>query len=93
MKLAITHRSGQLRAIHVPQPQDEAIRDVLRAREDAVEARRRSRQQLNSFCLRHGRSYTKSKWTQVHRRWLSDQIFELAGDHPSLKLRMASRAA
>ena len=54
-KLATSHRSGQLRAIHVPEPQDEAMRDLVRAREDAVEARRRERQHLNSFCLRHGR--------------------------------------
>src|SRR5262245_55037187 len=53
--LATTHRSGQLRAIYVPEPADEAVRDLLRAREDAVYARRVARQQLNSFMLRHGR--------------------------------------
>ncbi len=76
--LATTHRSGQLRAIYVPAPADEAVRDLVRAREDAVHARRVARQQLNSFLLRHGRHYTKQKWTAAHRRWLSDELFELA---------------
>jgi transposase len=91
-KLATSHRSGQLRAIHVPEPQDEAMRDVVRAREDAVEARRRERQHLNSFCLRHGRSYTKKKWTEVHRRWLSDQIFELAAERVTFEEYIAAIA-
>jgi transposase len=78
--LATSHRAGQLRAIYVPEPGDEAIRDVVRAREDALYARRQARQQLNSFLLRHGRRYTKSKWTIAHRRWLSDQIFDLAAE-------------
>lgn len=76
-KLATTHRSGELRPIHVPEPADEAIRDLLRAREAALHARRVARQHLNSFVLRHGRHYTKPKWTAPHRRWLSDQLFEL----------------
>jgi transposase len=76
-KLACTHRAGQLRPIHVPEPADEAMRDLVRAREDAVERGRKARQQLNSFLLRHGRRYTRHKWTAVHRRWLSDLIFDL----------------
>jgi len=79
--LATTHRSGQLRPIYVPEPDDEAMRALLRAREAAVHARRIARQQLNSFLLRHGRHYTKAKWTVPHRRWLSDQLFEVATEH------------
>jgi transposase len=79
-KLATTHRSGELRAIYVPEPGDEAVRDLVRAREDAVYARRIARQQLNSFLLRHGRHYTKAKWTAPHRGWLADQLFELAAE-------------
>ena len=79
-KLACTHRAGQLRPIYVPAPADEAMRDLVRAREDSVERGRKARQQLNSFLLRHGRRYTRHKWTAVHRRWLSDLIFDLPAD-------------
>lgn len=91
-KLATSHRSGQLRAIHVPEPHDEAMRDLLRAREDALDARRRERQHLNSFCLRHGRSYTRTKWTMPHRGWLADQIFELAAQRVTFEEYIASIA-
>ena len=46
--LALQHRAGALRAIYVPEPEDEAIRDLVRGREDAVHNRRRPRQRLNS---------------------------------------------
>jgi transposase len=79
-KLACTHRAGQLRPIYVPAPADEAMRDLVRAREDSVERGRKARQQLNSFLLRHGRRYTRHKWTAIHRRWLADLIFDLAAE-------------
>ena len=47
--LAVQHRAGALRAIYVPGPEDEAMRDLVRAREDAVHNRRRARQRINSF--------------------------------------------
>jgi transposase len=51
----------------------------VRARHSAMEAVRRSRQQLLSFLLRHGRIYpTKRHWTRGHRRWLAEQRFEHA---------------
>ena len=75
--LAVQHRAGALRAIYVPEPEDEATRDLVRAREDAVHNRRRARQRLNSFMLRHGRHYAgKKRWSQAHRRWLAAQSFE-----------------
>jgi transposase len=54
--LARLHRAGELVPIVVPEPQDEAIRDLVRAREDAVNDQRRVRQRLKSFLLRHGHS-------------------------------------
>src|SRR5438093_12340963 len=48
--LARLHRAGELRAIYVPTPEDEAIRDLVRAREDAVEIQRRARQRLRPSC-------------------------------------------
>ena len=67
-KLAILHRSGDLTRVWVPDPVHEAMRDLVRARLDAMMALMRARQQLLSFLLRHGRIYEKGKpWTQRHR--------------------------
>jgi len=70
--------SGDLTAVYVPHPEDEAMRDLLRAREAAVVAQRRAMQQLKSFLLRHGRNYGKGGrgWGPKFRRWLSEQRFE-----------------
>ena len=57
-KLARLLRAGELEAIHVPSPIDEAIRDLCRARADAVQARSRAKKQLLSFMLRNGMSYS-----------------------------------
>lgn len=71
--LARLHRAGELTAVYVPKEHDEAMRDLVRAREDAVRAKRVARQVLNGFILRHGLRYAgKSHWTQQHMRWLSD---------------------
>jgi len=75
-KLAILHRSGDLTAVWVPDEVHEAMRDLARARIDAVMQLMRARQQLLSFLLRHGRTYTTGKhWTQRHRSWLAGQVF------------------
>ena len=42
-KLARLLRAGELSAIYIPESTDEAIRDLCRARTDAVDDRRRSR--------------------------------------------------
>ena len=79
IKLARLHRSGELTAVGVPDEEQEAIRDLTRAREDmkAIEAQG-SKQRLGAFLLRHGRVYRegKSRWTQKHFRWLEEQKFE-----------------
>ena len=73
--LALAHfaRGGNLTAVMIPQEADEAIRDLSRAREDAVRARLKARQQLKGMLLRHGRRYTgRSSWTAAHERFLSE---------------------
>lgn len=55
--LAECSRARQLRAIWVPQPGDEAIRDLTRAREDSINSRTKARQQLKGFLLRHAVRY------------------------------------
>jgi transposase len=71
--LARLHRAGALTAIYVPQPEDEAIRDLTRAREDAKGDEKKSKQRLQAFLLRSGYRYPgRSPWTQAHKRWLAD---------------------
>jgi transposase len=77
VQLAECSRAGQLRAVWVPDPADEAIRDLARAREDAVNSRTKVRQQLKGFLLRHGLRYGgKTSWTIAFYRWLAMLSFE-----------------
>jgi len=71
LKLARSLRSGDLTACNVPDETDEAMRDLVRAREDAVRASRVSRQLLGGFLLRHGKRYEgKSRWGNAHMNWI-----------------------
>jgi transposase len=54
-QLARLSRAGELSAIHVPEPEDEAVRDLLRARWQTAKPQHRARQQLKSFLLRRNR--------------------------------------
>lgn len=78
VKLARLHRSGELTAVWVPGEEQEAMRDLTRAREDMKAIELKARQRLGAFLLRHGRVYRagKSRWTQQHFRWLEEQKFE-----------------
>ena len=73
--LAKLHRAGELTAVLVPDPGHEAMRDLVRARLDAVRALRRARKQLSSFLLRQGCHYRRPAWTKLHRRWLTGVKF------------------
>src|SRR5712692_7918052 len=74
-KLARLLAGGLLEPIHVPSAEQEAARDLVRAREDARLDRMRDRHRLSKFCLRHGRTLPTSSWTVVRRKWLSAQRF------------------
>ena len=65
--LARLHRAGVLTAVWVPDAGHEAMRDLVRARLDAVHALRRARQQLSGFLLRQGCHYGRPAWTKLHR--------------------------
>lgn len=76
MQLAECSRAGLLRAVWVPDPAHEAIRDLARAREDAVNARTQARLQLKAFLLRHDMRYAgKTAWCGAHERWLARLSF------------------
>ena len=79
--LAKLHRAGELTAVWVPDPGHEAMRDLVRARLDAVRALRRARQQLSGFLLRQGCHYGRPAWTKLHRRWLAGLRFAQAAHH------------
>jgi transposase len=73
LMLARLHRAGELTAVYVPHAEDEAIRDLTRAREDAKGDEKKSKQRLQAFLLRSGIRYTgRASWSQAHMRWLSD---------------------
>ena len=73
-------RAGELRAVWVPDPADEAIRDLVRAREDAVNARTQARQQLKAFCCAMSVRYPqRTSWTKTFYRWLATLNFGSAG--------------
>lgn len=81
--LARQSRAGDLAPIVVPDVRDEAMRDLSRAREDAVAARLRIRQQMKAMLLRHGRDYVRARCgSQAHERHLSTIRFE----HPAQEI-------
>jgi len=76
LTLASLARAGELTFVSVPDERDEAMRDLSRARIDAVRARLKARQQLKALLLRHGRRYTgKTSWTAAHERYLATVSF------------------
>ena len=75
-------RLGELTAVRVPDEQEEAARDLVRAREDARGDLMRARHRLSKLLLRHGRLYPASAWTKAHAAWLARQRF----DQPALAL-------
>lgn len=76
--LARLSRSGELTSVWVPTPEQEAIRDLTRAREDMKAIELKARQRLSAFLLRHGKVYGgKSKWVPVHFRWLETVRFDI----------------
>ena len=73
--LARLHRAGELTAVHIPDERDEAIRDLCRARTDAVHDLRSGRSQLKAFLLRNGYRYTeKTAWSYAHMRYLRELV-------------------
>ena len=55
IQLARLMRSGDLTPVYVPQVEDEAIRDLSRAREDTLHDLKTAKHRLKAFLLRHDR--------------------------------------
>ena len=69
-KLAELLRAGLLTEVRPPTPEDEAVRDLCRARDDAREDLQRCRHRLGKLLLRAGLHYSGRNWTRGHRRWI-----------------------
>lgn len=70
-------RSGDLSGVRVPDGVDEAVRALVRAREDAVREQRNGRHRLKALLLRNGAPYIgKTSWTAAHLRWLATVKFD-----------------
>jgi transposase len=77
-KLVRLFRAGELTPITVPDEAGEAVRDLVRCREDVQEDLVRWRHRLGKFLARHGRVYREGRnWTQRHWTWLRSQRFDL----------------
>jgi transposase len=75
VQLARLARSGDLTAVYVPTVEDEAIRDLTRAREDAISDLKDAQCRLKAFLRRPDiRSVGRATWGPAHLRWLSEVV-------------------
>jgi transposase len=77
VKLAQFLRSGDLTVVWIPDEEQEAMRDLTRARCDMKAQEIKAKQQLNAFVLRHGRQWpsNRTRWTKTHFNWLEELRF------------------
>ncbi len=77
-KLARLFRAGELVTITVPSAEQEAVRDLIRARDDVRIDLIAARNRLAKFLIRHGRLYRGGtrNWTERFWMWLRAQEFE-----------------
>jgi len=79
-QLARLFRAGELTPIYVPDEEDEAVRDLVRARDRAMMDQCKARLRLKAFLLRLGHRYLgKGNWSEEHLRYLSSLKFAHAG--------------
>jgi len=92
IKLARLYRAGELTTITVPTPEQEAVRDLVRAREDVRKDLTSARHRLSKFLIRHGCIFSDGQnWTQRFWVWLRRQEFQrdaerIAFDHYVLEV-------
>jgi len=75
VQLARLLRSGDLTPVYVPAVEDEAIRDLVRAREDALKDLKAAKARLKAFLLRQDIRYEgRANWGPAHLRWLAEVV-------------------
>lgn len=83
LKLAKLIKDEELTPIYVPEPEDEAIRDLSRARETAMKDLKDAKYQLKALFLRNNITCkVNDNWSAQHLRWLT----ELVLPHPSQQI-------
>jgi transposase len=97
-KLTELLRAGLLTEVRPPTPEEEAVRDLCRARDDAREDLQRCRHRLGKLLLRRGLHYSGRNWTRAHRQWVDSlewtepaervvvDDYQLAIDHTEARL-------
>jgi transposase len=76
-KLARCYRAGDLTPVWVPDADHEALRDLVRAREDARQDQHRARHRLSKFLLRHDQrppETIKKGWTLKYMTWIKEKV-------------------
>ncbi|MBA6222633.1 IS110 family transposase [Colwellia sp. MB02u-18] len=74
-KLAKLFKAEELTTIYVPEAEDEAIRDLSRARETAMNDLKDAKYQLKGLFLRNNiKCVVKDNWSNQHLRWLTELI-------------------
>lgn len=79
-KLAELLRAGLLTEVRPPTPEEEAVRDLCRARDDAREDLQRCHHRLGKLLLRHGLHYSGRNWTRAHRQWIDSRTWAHQAD-------------
>jgi transposase len=75
VQLARLLRAGELTPVYVPTVEDEAVRDLARARAATIRVLKAAKLRLKSFLLRHGLQYTgRANWTAAHLRYLAKVV-------------------
>jgi transposase len=87
LKLARSHRSGDLTAVWVPDEASEALRDLVRQREAAKQDQLRARHRLTKFLLRTGRRppLGLKAWTERYMRWLAQVSYTQPAQQVTLR--------
>lgn len=81
--LARLYRACELTEVYVPSAEDEAVRDLVRARGEAMHVRTKAKQRLKAFLLRHDiRCPQSENWSEAHLRWLA----EIQLPHPTSQI-------
>src|SRR5215831_2785531 len=75
-------RLWDLTPVYVPAVDDEAIRDLRRAREDTLRDLKAAKLRRKAFVLRHDiRSTGRANWSPAHLRWLSAVVCPTPTQH------------
>jgi transposase len=80
-KLVRQLKADMLTVVRPPTKEEEAVRDLCRAREDAKHDEIAAKNRLTKFLLRKDQRYPgKSAWTQNYWKWLDELVFEVTAD-------------